>query len=91
MKTADIVYPERLGEREKMVDICQRNQYVINKRQDNVPNEKRLKTALCNGLKNWDKEQAENKPIFSTPNRLAKGRVQVFYILQAEEIGAYGR
>ena len=45
---------------------------------------KRLKTALCNGLKNWDKEQAENKPIFSTPNRLAKGRVQVFYILQAD-------
>ena len=44
---------------------------------------KRLKTALCNGLK--------NKPIFSTPNRLVKGRVQVFYILQAEEIGAYGR
>lgn len=52
---------------------------------------KRLKTALCNGVKNRGKEQAENKPIFSTPNRLAKGRVQVFYILQAEEIGAYGR
>ena len=52
---------------------------------------KRLKTALCNGMKNRGKEQAENKPIFSTPNRLAKGRVQVFYILQAEEIGAYGR
>lgn len=51
---------------------------------------KRLKTALCNGVKNRGKEQAENKPIFSTPNRLAKGRVQVFYILQAEEIGAYG-
>ena len=52
---------------------------------------KRRKKALCNGLKNWGKEQAENKPIFSTPNRLAKGRVQVFYILQAEEIGAYDR
>ena len=52
---------------------------------------KRLKTALCNGLKNWGKEQSENKPIFSTPNRLAKGRVQVFYILQAEEIEAYDR
>lgn len=65
---------------------------AINKRQGNAPSEKkRLKTALCNGLKNWGKEQAENKPIFSTPNRLAKGRVQVFYILQAEEIGAYGR
>ena len=51
---------------------------------------KRLKTALCNGVKNRGKEQAENKPIFSTPNRLAKGRVQVFYILQAEEIGANG-
>lgn len=33
---------------------------------------KRLKTALCNGVKNRGKEQAENKPIFSTPNRLAK-------------------
>ena len=65
MKTADIVYLKRLGEREKM--------------------------ALCNGVKNRGKEQAENKPIFSIPNRLAKGRVQVFYILQAEEIGAYGR
>ena len=52
---------------------------------------KRLKTAHCNGVKNRGKKQAENKPIFSTPNRLAKGRVQVFYILQAEEIGAYGR
>lgn len=52
---------------------------------------KQLKTALCNGVKNRGKKQAENKPIFSTPNRLAKGRVQVFYILQAEEIGAYGR
>ena len=52
---------------------------------------KRLKTALCNGLMDWGKEQVENKPIFSTPNRLVKGRVQVFYILQAEEIGAYGR
>ena len=52
---------------------------------------KRLKKALCNGVKNRGKEQAKNKPIFSTPNRLAKGRVQVFYILQAEEIGAYGR
>lgn len=51
---------------------------------------KRLKTALCNGVKNRGKKQAENKPIFSTPNQLAKGRVQVFYILQAEEIGAYG-
>ena len=40
MKTADIVYLERLGEREKMADLCQRNQYVINKRQDNAPNEK---------------------------------------------------
>ncbi len=36
MKTADIVYLERLGEREKMADLCQRN----HKRQDNVPNEK---------------------------------------------------
>ena len=26
MKTADIVYLERLGEREKMADLCQRNQ-----------------------------------------------------------------
>ena len=43
---------------------------------------KRQKTALCNGVKNRGKEQAKNKPIFSTPNRLAKGRVQVFYILQ---------
>lgn len=41
---------------------------------------KRLKTALCNGVKNRGKKQAENKPIFSTPNQLAKGRVQVFYI-----------
>ena len=52
---------------------------------------KQLKTALCNGVKNRGKEQAKNKPIFSTPNRLAKECVQVFYILQAEEIGAYGR
>ena len=36
MKTADIVYLERLGKREKMADICQRNQ----ERQDKVPNEK---------------------------------------------------
>ena len=36
MKTADIVYLERLGEREKMADLCQRNQ----KRQHNEPNEK---------------------------------------------------
>lgn len=36
MKTADIVYLKRLGEREKMADLCQRN----HKRQDNVPNEK---------------------------------------------------
>jgi hypothetical protein len=64
---------------------------VINNDKTMHRTKKRLKTALCNGLKNWDKEQAENKPIFSTPNRLAKGRVQVFYILQAEEIGAYGR
>ena len=27
---------------------------------------KRLKTALCSGVKNRGKEQAENKPIFST-------------------------
>ena len=88
MKTADIVYLERLGEREKMANLYQRNQ----QRQGNAPSEKkRLKTALCNGLKNRGKEQSENKPIFSTPNRLAKGRVQVFYILQAEEIGAYDR
>lgn len=36
MKTADIVYLERLGEREKMADLCQRNQ----QRQGNAPSEK---------------------------------------------------
>ena len=45
---------------------------------------KRLKTALCNGVKNRGKKQAENKPIFSTPNRLAKGRVLFFFILNAD-------
>ena len=64
---------------------------VINNDKTMYQTKKQLKTALCNGVKNRGKEQAKNKPIFSTPNRLAKGRVQVFYILQAEEIGAYGR
>ena len=64
---------------------------VINNDKTMYRTKKRLKTALYNGVKNRGKEQVENKPIFSTPNRLAKGRVQVFYILQAEEIGAYGR
>lgn len=87
MKTADIVYLKRLGEREKWLIFAS----VINNDKTMYRTKKRLKTALCNGVKNRGKEQAENKPIFSTPNRLAKGRVQVFYILQAEEIGAYGR